>query len=168
VPTSSNTTTTSSSSSSSSIHERYNTQHVLLMPQTAMQPSTTQPNGTAGVQKLAELGIHSQSACCLLLLLLPAHLIPKAAVADADVLQLPVELQHAAQLGSCCTADGMAAAYELLQDSVLLQGAAQLRNILQAARQIACCRHVSDMAEAYCNTHEWSAVQGQGGMANFG
>jgi hypothetical protein len=62
-----------------------------------------------------------------------AHLITKATVADADVLQLLVLLQHGTQLGSCLTADGMAAADEFSQDSVVLQGAAELSNILQVA-----------------------------------
>jgi hypothetical protein len=69
---------------------------------------------------------------CLAVAAKSAHLITKAAVANADVLQLPVLLQHGTQRSSCLSADGMAAADELLQDSVVLQSTAELCNILQA------------------------------------
>jgi hypothetical protein len=88
---------------------------------------------------------------CTLLYAESAHLVTKGTVANTDVLQLPVLLQHGAQLGSCLNADGMAAADELLQDSVVLQGTAELSNILQAAAtaEFACGKTRNTAVQAY-------------------
>lgn len=60
------------------------------------------------------------------------HLVAEAAVADADSLYAAVLLQRGSQLSRSRRADGMARADKLQQNFTVLEGRAQLFNVLRS------------------------------------